>query len=167
VNNSVIAIGAFNCGVKSKKRIDQTIKSGMALAGSILAMEIVIMQTLTVPILRLFDASHELMEIGSAALRIISLGYLLVALTLIMQGVYQALGNGLYSLIVTLMRVAIVLIPALYIFAKIFPLEKVWWTFVLAEGFSAVVGAFLLKCIYHKKVRPLKDVSGGGTYETT
>ncbi|MDR1316072.1 MAG: MATE family efflux transporter [Spirochaetales bacterium] len=158
VNNGVIAIGAFNYGAKNKKRIDQTIKSGMLIAGSILVLGIVLMQTLTGPVLILFDASPQLMDMGSAALRIISLGYLFVAPTLIMQGVYQALGNGIYSLIITLMRVVIVLIPALYIFAKIFPLNMVWWAFVLAEGFSALTGVFLLKRIYHKKVRPLKTV---------
>ncbi|MDR2796865.1 MAG: MATE family efflux transporter [Treponema sp.] len=158
VNNGVIAIGAFNYGAKNKRRIDQTIKSGMIIAGSILAIGMVIIQTLTGPILRLFNASPELMEIGSAALRIISLSYLFVALTLIMQGVYQALGNGIYSLIITLMRVVVVLIPALYIFAKIFPLHKVWWAFVLAEFFSTLTGAFLLKRIYREKVSPLKTI---------
>jgi putative MATE family efflux protein len=158
VNNGVIAIGAFNYGAKNKKRIDQTIKNGMLIAGSILVIGMVIMQTLTKPILSLFNASPELMEIGSAILRIISLGYLFVALTLIMQGVYQALGNGIYSLIITLMRVVVVLIPALYIFTRLFPLNMVWWAFVLAEFFSAFTGAFLLKRIYHEKVTPLKAI---------
>jgi putative MATE family efflux protein len=160
VNNGVIAIGAFNYGAKNKKRIDQIIKSGILIAGSILVIGMVLMQTLTGPILRLFDASSELLEIGSTALRIISLSYVFVALTLIMQGVYQALGNGLYSLVITLMRVVVVLLPVLYIFMKLFPLDKVWWAFVLAEGFSALVGTFLLKRIYHEKVTPLQAIEG-------
>jgi putative MATE family efflux protein len=158
VNNGVIAIGAFNYGARNKRRIDDTIKHGIIIAGSILIIGTVLMQVLTVPILRLFDASDTLMDIGSAALRIISLGYVFVALTLIMQGVYQALGNGLYSLIVTLMRVIIVLIPVLYIFSKFFELNQVWWAFVLAEALSAIVGAFLLKRIYQEKVKPLQTV---------
>ncbi|MDR1029907.1 MAG: MATE family efflux transporter [Treponema sp.] len=155
VNNGVIAIAAFNYGARNKQRIDATIKYGIMIAGSILIIGTVLMQVLTVPILKLFDASDTLMDIGSAALRIISLSYGFVALTLIMQGVYQALGNGLYSLIITLMRVVIILIPALYLFAKLFALHQVWWAFVLAEGISAVTGAFLLKTIYHEKVKPL------------
>jgi Na+-driven multidrug efflux pump len=75
-----------------------------------------------------------------------------------MQGVYQALGNGIYSLIITLMRVVVVLIPALYIFTRLFPLNMVWWAFVLAEGVSALTGAFLLKRIYREKVTPLKAI---------
>jgi putative MATE family efflux protein len=156
VNNGVIAIGAFNYGAKNKKRIDQTIKSCLLIAGSILVLSILLIQTLTTPILQLFNASEQLMDMGSAALRIISLSYVFVAVTLIMQGVYQALGNGTYSLIITLMRVVIVLIPGLYIFLKIVPINQIWWAFVLAEGVSAVVGVFLLKRIYHEKVQPLK-----------
>jgi len=155
VNNGVIAIGAFNYGARNKKRVDATIRCGMLLAGAILAAGIVIMQTLTVPILRLFDASDTLMVIGSAALRTISLGYLFVAVTLIMQGTYQALGNGIYSLCITLMRVVVVLLPALYLFSRFLPVTRIWWAFVLAEAASTVVGAFLLRRIYREKVAPL------------
>jgi putative MATE family efflux protein len=155
VNNGVIAIGAFNYGARSKPRIDATIKHGIIIASLIMITGTVLMRILTVPILKLFDASDTLMDIGSAALRIISLSYVFAAFTLIMQGVYQALGNGLYSLVISLMRVVIVLIPALYIFAQFFELSQIWWAFVLAEAISAVVGAFLLKRIYRERIKPL------------
>jgi Na+-driven multidrug efflux pump len=69
----------------------------------------------------------------------------------------NAVGNGTYSLIITLMRVAVVLLPALYIFVRIFAINQVWWAFVLAEGFSALVGAFLLHRIYTRRVAPIKQ----------
>jgi putative MATE family efflux protein len=155
VNNGVIAIGAFNYGARNKRRIDGTIKHGLMLAGSILILGTILIQVFTVPILKLFDASDTLMALGSQALRIISLSYVFVALTLVMQGVYQALGNGLYSLVITLMRVVIVLLPALYLFAQCFAPRQVWWAFVLAEALSAAVGAVLFKRIYREKVKPL------------
>jgi putative MATE family efflux protein len=155
VNNGVIAIGAFNYGARNKRRIDETVKYGIIIAGTILVTGTVLIQALTVPILKLFDASDTLMDVGSAALRIISLSYIFVAFTLIMHGVCQALGNGLYSLIITLMRVVVVLLPVLFLFVKLFALHQIWWAFVLAEGVSAVAGAFLLKHIYHRKVSPL------------
>ncbi|MDR1230346.1 MAG: MATE family efflux transporter [Spirochaetaceae bacterium] len=159
VNNGVIAIGAFNYGARNKRRIDATLKYGIIIAGSILVTGTMLIQALTVPLLNLFDASDTLMDIGSAALHIISLSYVFVALTLIMQGICQALGNGLYSLIITLMRVVIVLLPALSLFAKLFALNQIWWAFVLAEAVSAIVGAFLLKQIYREKVKPLDPQS--------
>jgi putative MATE family efflux protein len=157
LNNGVIAITAFNYGAQSRKRIDHSIKFGMIYAVSIMLIGTTFIQLLANQIVSLFDASAELMSMGSMALRIICVGYIFAAYTLIAQGVYQALGNGAYSLIITLMRVAVVLLPALYIFVRIFPLNQAWWAFVLAEGFSAVVGAFLLHRIYTRRVAPIKQ----------
>lgn len=157
LNNCVIAVAAFNYGARNKKRINDTIKFGMLYAAVIMLIGMVLMQVLAVQILGLFDASAELMAIGVTALRIISLTYIFVAFMTIAQGFYQALGNGVYSLIVTLLRVIIILLPVLYIFAKLFPLNMVWWAFALAEGGSAVVGAFLLKRIYSQKVVPITE----------
>jgi putative MATE family efflux protein len=155
LTNGVIAITAFNYGARNKKRIDDALKFGMTYAAVILLIGMALTQTLAAPILSLFDASSTLISIGVPALRIISLSYIFAAFIFIAQGFYQALGNGLYSLIVTLLRVVIILLPVLYIFAKLFPLNMIWWAFVLAEVASAVVGAFLLKRIYSQKVVPL------------
>jgi putative MATE family efflux protein len=156
LNNGVIAIAAFNFGAKNKKRIDTVIKFGMMYAACIMLAGMVLLLVFVDSIVGLFGASAELRAIGSRAMRIISLGYLFAAFTLIAQGIYQALGNGVYSLIITLMRVVVVLLPVLYIFAHIFEISAVWWAFVMAEAFSALVGAFLLKRIYRQKVAPLE-----------
>jgi putative MATE family efflux protein len=161
LNNGVIAITAFNYGAQNKKRIDHSIKFGMMYAVTIMLIGTVLMQLLANQLVSLFDASPELLSMGGMALRIICVGYIFAAFTLIAQGVYQALGNGTYSLIITLMRVAVVLLPVLYIFVRIFPLNQAWWAFVLAEGFSAVVGAFLLHRIYTQKVAPIKQQNTG------
>jgi putative MATE family efflux protein len=158
VNNGVIAITAFNYGAKNKSRIDRSIQSGLLYALCIMVAGTVLIQAFAPFIVSLFDASEELMSAGIMALRIISLSYAFAAFTLIAQGIYQALGNGIYSLIITLMRVVVVLLPVLYIFARFFELNQVWWAFVMAEGFSALTGAFLLHRIYQQKVAPLEII---------
>lgn len=155
LNNAVIAITAFNYGARSRKRIDDTMKYGMLYALCIMTTGMAAVLCFADPILTLFDASVELKAIGSAAMRIISLSFIFVAFTLIAQGVYQALGNGVYSLVITLMRVVVVLLPCLYLLARTGELGSVWWAFLLAEGASAVVGFFLLKRIYVRRVIPL------------
>jgi putative MATE family efflux protein len=152
VNNGVIAMTAYNFGAKNKKRIYDTMKFGMIYAGVIMVIGIAIMHFLAAPILTAFAASAELMAIGIVEMRIISLSFVFVALTLIMQGVYNGLGNGMYSLIITLCRVIVILLPVLYLFTKLFTLNTIWWTFVLAEGGSAIIGAFFLKKILKQKV---------------
>jgi putative MATE family efflux protein len=150
VGNGAIAIIAFNYGAKQKKRINAGIKYGMIYACCIMLMGTLLIQVFANQILTLFDASADLMSAGAPALRIISSSFIFAALTLIMQSAYQGLGNGIYSLIITLMRVVVVLLPTLYAFTILFDLNQVWWAFVLAEGLSAVVGAFLLKRIYYQ-----------------
>jgi putative MATE family efflux protein len=155
VNNGVIAMAAFNYGARNKKRVDETIKYGMLYAGAIMVIGIAIMHLLAAPILTVFDASAELMSIGIVTMRVISLSFIFVAFTLVAQGVYNALGNGMFSLIITLCRVVVILLPVLYLFAKFFTLNTIWWAFVLAECGSAIAGAFLLEKIYKQKVANL------------
>jgi putative MATE family efflux protein len=154
VNNGVIAITAFNYGARNKSRIDSSMRFGMLYALCIMLIGIALIQLFAPFMVSLFDASSELMYLGVIILRIVSVSYIFAAFTLVAQGIYQALGNGVYSFIITLMRVVVVLLPVLYIFAKLLPISQIWWAFVMAEAFSAVVGAFLLHRIYTRKVMP-------------
>lgn len=147
LNNAVIAVAAFNYGLRSEKRIRETMKYGMIYAVSIMLVGTLAVQLLAVPILGLFNASPELLAVGGAAMRIISLSYIFTAYLVIAQGIFQALGNGVYSLIVTLLRVVVVLLPLLWGFSVLFPLRFVWWAFVISEMISAVASAALLKRI--------------------
>ena len=152
LTNGVIAITAFNYGAGARRRIDDAIKYGLFYAACIMLAGTVLVHLLTHLILSMFDASAELISVGTVALRVISLSYIFAAFVLIAQGIYQGLGNGLYSLIVTLLRVVVILLPLLYVFANLFELSRVWWAFILSEGLSALVGAVLLKQIYLQKV---------------
>lgn len=155
LNNCVVAITAFNYGAKNKKRLNDTIKFGMLYAVAIMLIGTVVIQVFAQQILGLFDASAELTAIWADTIRVLGLTYIFVGFTTINQGVYQGLGNGLYSLTVTLLRVVIILLPVLYIFAKLFPLNIVWWAFMIAESGAAMVGAFFLNRIYAQKVAPI------------
>jgi putative MATE family efflux protein len=155
LNNGVIAITAFNYGAESKKRIDDTLRFGVMYAILILLTGTVFVHLLAERILFLFDASDELLAVGVPALRIISLGYIFAAFSIIAQGVYQALGNGVYSLIVTLLRTVFFLLPTLYLFVRLFNTNEVWWAFILSEAGTFLIAALLLQRIYRQKIAPL------------
>jgi putative MATE family efflux protein len=155
VNNGVIAITAFNYGAKNKKRIDGVIKYGMIYAACIMLIGTALIEIFANQILIAFDASPELLSIGTVAMRIICLSYICMAFILIAQGICQALGKSMYSLFISLLRIVIVLLPVLYIFSKLFALNRIWWAFTIADSFSALIAALLLKHIYSKKVRPM------------
>ena len=104
----------------------------------------------------LFDASDNMTAIGVPALRIISLCFIFAGFGIIAGSVFQALGNGVYSLIVSACRQLVFILPAAYIFAKVFGLGMVWWSIALAELVSLVLSAFLLRRIYLDKIKPLE-----------
>lgn len=158
LNNGLIPIIAYNYGAKYKKRIIQTIKISILIAVSIMAVGFVIFQVFPEFMLRtLFDASDNMIAIGVPALRIISLCFILAGFGIVAGSVFQALGNGVYSLIISACRQLVIILPAAYIFAKVFGLGMVWWSISLAEFVSLILSAFLLRRIYLAKIKPLED----------
>lgn len=134
----------------------QTAKISILIAVSIMLIGLIIFQIFPEFLLRnLFDASDTMLAIGVPALRIISLSFLFAGYCIVAGSIFQALGNGVYSLIVSAARQLMVILPVAYIFAKVFGLHAVWWAIPIAEIASLTLSTILLRRIYQKKVKPL------------
>lgn len=156
LNNGMIPIIAYNYGARKRERITQTIKLSIIIAVSIMFVGLIIFQVLPEFLLTsLFEASAEMTAIGVPALKIISLSFLFAGYCIIVGSVFQALGNGVYSLIISTARQLFVILPVAYIFAEVFGLHMIWWAFPIAEIVSFILSSVLLKRIYIKKVKPL------------
>ena len=156
LNNGMIPIVAYNYGSRNKHRIIQTAKFSVAIAVTIMMIGLVLFQTCPRFFLfTLFDASEQMLAIGVPALRIISLSFLFAGYNIIVGSVFQALGNGVYSLIVSLARQLFAILPIAYIFAILFGLHAVWWAIPIAEIVSLITSTILLKRIYRLKIAPL------------
>ena len=114
LNNGMIPIIAYNFGAKNKKRIMDTIKLSVISAVSIMLFGLVAFQLFPRQLLLLFNASDHMLEIGIPALKIISLSFLFAGYCIIVGSVFQALGNGVYSLIVSIIRQLIGILPLAY-----------------------------------------------------
>ncbi|MDO4343630.1 MAG: MATE family efflux transporter [Eubacteriales bacterium] len=155
LNNGIIPIIAYNYGARNKKRITDAIKISIVIATAVMVAGFLVFQLLPEQLLLLFNASENMLEIGIPALRTISISFLFAGFGIVVGSVFQALGNGVYSLLISLSRQLIVLLPAAYILAKALGLSAVWWSFDIAEIVSLVMSIFLLKKIYKDKVRDL------------
>lgn len=156
LNNGMIPIIAYNYGAKNKKRIMQAVKLSILIAVSIMLLGLTIFQIFPEALLQnLFDASETMLAIGVPALRIISISFLFAGYCIVASSVFQALGNGIYSLIVSVSRQLLVILPVAYTFAKLFGLHQVWWSIPIAEIVSVILCTILLRRIYKKKVKPL------------
>lgn len=138
LNNAMVPIVAYNYGAARKDRIMKTIRSSVTAAVAIMLAGLAIFQIFPEQLLYLFDASEHMMGIGVPALRIISLSFLFAGYCIVIGSVFQALGNGVYSLITSAARQLVCILPAAWLFASVFGLHAVWYAFPLAEIISVV-----------------------------
>ena len=156
LNNGMTPIIAYNYGARKKKRITDTIRLSVAISVSIMVVGLLLFQFGAGFLLKnLFDASENMLKIGVPALRIISLSFLFAGYCIIVGSVFQALGNAVYSLIVSAARQLFVILPVAYVFARIFGLHMVWWSIPIAEIASVVMSTVLLRHIYKTKIKQL------------
>ena len=161
INNATISIIAFNYGARKPERITRTLKVACATAMVIMLLGTAIFLLLPDLLLSLFNPSAEFLRIGRSALRIICLHFPLAAIGIALGASFQALGNGIYSTIVSLCRQLIALLPAAYLLSLSGKVNMVWWSFPIAEVISVAVTLLLFRRIYRQKVRPLYQIMKG------
>lgn len=150
LNNGMVPIVAFNYGAGSRQRVIEVIKRSVMYAVSIMLVGLIIMQIIPDKLLLLFNAQPELLEVGVPALRTISLSFLFAGYCIIVGSVFQALGNGVYSMIVSIARQLIVLLPVAYLLSLTGRVSNIWWAFPIAELTSVSLTTFFLVRINKK-----------------
>ena len=156
MNNGIVPIIAFNYGAKQKKRITTSVKIGCVAAFCMMMLGMAAFNLIPEVLLGFFNASDELLAIGCPALRTISYSYIFAPFCIVIGSVFQALGNGVYSLIVSVSRQLLVLLPCALFLALTSGLNAVWWAFPIAEIVSITVSLILFRRIYRQKIQPLE-----------
>ena len=155
LNNGMVPIIAYNFGAKNKKRMVRTMKLAVAYAVGILFVGFLVMQIFPAQLFGMFEASADMLAIGVPALRLISTHFVLAGFYIIAGSIFQALGNGVMSLIVSVARQLVVLLPAAYLLSLTGKLNLIWLAFPIAELTSLALSALFLYKIYKKVIKPL------------
>ena len=145
LNNGMVPIISYNFGAARPERVWKTVRLTIFTAVAIMFLGFLAFQTVPATLLSLFDASAEMTAIGIPALRIISISFLLAGFCIIAGSVCQAIGNPLYSMVVSVCRQLVVLLPAAWLLAQTGRLELVWWAFPIAEIASVTLSAIFLR----------------------
>ena len=132
--------------------MEKTFRLGLTYAIIILGIGLILFESFPGIFLSMFKASDYMREIGIPALRIIALSFPFAAVSIICGSLFQALGNGLYSMIVSFMRQLVVLLPAAYLLSLTGVLQSVWWSFNIAEVASVCTSIFLFLRIRKKVI---------------
>lgn len=155
LNNGMVPIVSYNYGAKRPDRITQTIRLSAIYAVAIMAAGVAVVQLIPDKLLLLFDASEQMLTIGVPALRIISTCFVFAGFSIVCSSVFQALGNSIFSMIMSITRQLAVLLPAAYILAHAFGLHAVWYAFPIAEFVSLALSIIMLSHTYKKVIAPL------------
>lgn len=152
LNNSVISIVSYNYGAGKIKRLLKTMKVANIYAFSIMLAGFVLCQILPSQILKIFDASDNMLAIGVPALRIISFSFLIAPFSIVSSGTFQALGKGTFSLIISLIRQLIVILPLSYLLSRVMGMKGVWVAFPIAEIVAGILTIIYLRKLYKNEI---------------
>lgn len=138
-------IMSYNYGAGNRKRMKETLKASLEAAGVIMTLGTVLFMAFPQGIMQLFNANAEMFEIGVPMLRIIAIGFIISTVGCVLSGAFEALGKGVQSLVVSLLRQLIIIIPLSAVLSKTAGLYGVWATFPAAELIAAMIGCSLYR----------------------
>ena len=157
LNNGLVPIIAYNYGARRPDRIREAFRRGVVFALAIMAVGVVLFQLIPGVLLLLFDPSDELLRLGVPALRIISVSFVPAAFCIVCGSVFQALGSAVYSMIISVTRQLVVLLPVAWLLSRTGVLDMVWLSFPIAEVFSVILSMIFFRRILRKKINPLAE----------
>ena len=157
---AMIPIVGFNYGARNPQRIVKAVKTAALMAFTIMSAGLLMFQLLPEFLLSLFDASADMYQLGIRALRTISLHFPLAAIAIMFSSSFQAIGKGMYSLILSLVRQLVFLLPSAYILAQIDGLNAIWFAFIISEVVSVSMATMMFINVYRKKIKPLSARQG-------
>lgn len=162
LSNTIITVLSFNYGLNNKERSLECIKYGIFDSVIVALVITVVFEIIARPLAKLFalygDSTVELIDVCCKAIRIASIGYIFMAISVSIQGVFQALRNSLFPLLTALLRLIVFVLPVAYLFTlSSNVLNVVWFTFPIAELLTAIISCFLLKYIIDKKILTIME----------
>ena len=155
LNNGLIPVLAYNYGARKKERISESLKFAMMLAVVIMLVGMIVFEVIPGQLLGMFNASEDMKQIGIPALRIICLSFPLAGFSIAMGSIFQAFSESIYSLIISIGRQLVVLIPIAWLLSLTGNVNLVWWAFPAAELVSLVLSVFFFKRLYFRTVKTL------------
>lgn len=162
LNNGMVPIVAFNYGAGNRDRLIKTMKYSIAYAVALMVIGFAVFQAFPAHLFSLFDASETMLAIGVPALQIISISFLFAGFCIVCGSVFQALGNGVYSMVVSIARQLVVLLPVAYLLSLTGNVNYVWWSFPVAELMSLALTSYFLIRIYRGVIRHVGEEARSG-----
>lgn len=171
LSNTIISILSFNYGMQDRKRIDDCIKYGIMDTMIVTLIISILFEVFAYPLANLFGLAggetKEIIKVCTIALRISSIGFIFMGISVAIQGILQSIRYALRPLIISLLRLVIFVFPVALLFTKSSDVVKiVWWTFPIAEVLTSIIALLILKDSYNRKIKMIKNKMGNNNYSS-
>ena len=150
LNNGMVPILSYNYGAKKHDRIIKTVKRGMSCAVIYMLAGLAVFEIMPDKLLMIFSASENVMNIGVTALRIIALSFIFAGIGIVSSTVFQSIGNPLHSLLISVLRQLVIILPVAYLLSLTGSVSNVWWSYPIAEVASFILSVFFLRKTFKK-----------------
>ena len=169
LSNTIISILSFNYGMQDRERIDDCIKYGIMDTMVVTLIISILFEVFAYPLANLFGLAggktKEIIKVCTIALRISSIGFIFMGISVAIQGILQSIRYALRPLIISLLRLVIFVFPVAFLFTKSSEVVKiVWWTFPIAEILTSIIALFILKDSYNRKIKAIKNKMENNNY---
>ena len=171
LSNTIISILSFNYGMQDRKRIDDCIKYGIMDTMIVTLIISILFEVFAYPLANLFGLvggeTKEIIKVCTIALRISSIGFIFMGISVAIQGILQSIRYALRPLIISLLRLVIFVFPVALLFTRSSDVVKiVWWTFPIAEVLTSIIALLILKDSYNRKIKVIKNKMGNNNYSS-
>lgn len=157
-NNGMISIVSYNYGARKKKRMLKTIKLGLVYAVSFMVFGFVLFQIFPTPLLSMFNLTEEaITTVGVPALRTISISFIFAGFSIIYSAVFQSFGYSFFSMLISIGRQLVTLLPVAYLLSLTGDINAVWWSYPIAELVCVVLSVVFYVYIYNHKIKTIPD----------
>lgn len=157
-NNGMISIVSYNYGARKKKRMIKTIKLGLVYAVSFMIFGFVLFQIFPTPLLSMFNLTEEaITTVGVPALRTISISFIFAGFSIIYSAVFQSFGYSFFSMLISIGRQLVTLLPVAYLLSLTGDINAVWWSYPIAEFVCVLLSVGFYIYIYKHKIKTIPD----------
>lgn len=151
LTQGMMPIMGYNYGAKNQYRLTGTLRIGIFLSLAMMTAGVILFQLKPQELLLIFNATPEMLALGVPALRMISLSFWFAGVNLCLSTYFQALGLGKYSLILSLLRQYVLIVPLVMVF-RFRGMTLTWSSFLWAEALSLLFGIYLYRKVYREYI---------------
>ena len=155
MNNGIVPIIAYNYGAGKGERIVKTVRLGVTYAVSVMLVGLALFQTLPGFFLGFFKPDENMLRVGIPALRTLSLSFVFAGASVVMTSAFQALGNGVWSLFVFIVRLLVPTLPLAWLLGKLGGVSALWFALPICDLLGVVLAATLMRKMYRKVIKPM------------